>query len=57
MRNTSKTDNFEAIAKDATMALAATILTLRIIGEKELAETIAEKALTFVDRAIALGGV
>jgi hypothetical protein len=56
MRNTSS-DNFEAIAKDAVMALTAAALTLKLIGEKELASAIAEKASQCVDRAIALGGV
>jgi hypothetical protein len=56
MNNTS-TDNFEAIAKDAVAALTAAALTLKLIGERELASAIADSARDCIDRAIALGGV
>jgi hypothetical protein len=56
MSNTS-TDNFERIAQDAVSALIAAALTLKLMGEKELAASIADSASKCIDRAIALGGV
>ena len=57
MRNTSfsTSDNFEKIAHDAVAGLTAAALTLKLIGENELANAIASKSLELVDRAIALG--
>jgi hypothetical protein len=53
MSNTS-TDNFERIAQDAVQALAAAVLTLRIMGENELARAISDEAEALCIRAIAL---
>jgi hypothetical protein len=55
--NKTSADNFEAIAKDAVAALTAAALTLKIMGDNELAKAIADSASKCIDRAIALGGV
>lgn len=52
----NQTDNFEAIAKNAVDALVAVTLTLRIMGEDELAAAVADSSLRLIDRAIAIGG-
>jgi hypothetical protein len=56
MSNTS-TDNFERIAQDAVSALIAAALTLKLMGETDLARAINDSAADCIDRAIALGGV
>lgn len=55
MSKISTRDNFEEIAKDAVAALTAAALTLKLMGERELASAIADSASKCIDRAIALG--
>jgi hypothetical protein len=53
----NKTDNFEAIAKDAVSALLAAAITLKLMGESEFANAVNDSARKCIERALTLGGV